>query len=149
MPALPRALLGLWLHGAEYDEVLADLTAEYAARATRDGVASARRWIWRQVLGSVPGLLSRSWFRGTTGFESEANRMRGGGTGLESWIMDARFALRQMRMRPLYVLLSVATLALGIGGATAIVGIARAVLLNPLPYRASDELVMFWNTYDW
>ena len=75
--------------------------------------------------------------------------MRGGGLGLESWIMDARFALRGLRKRPQYVLLSVLTLALGIGGTTAIFGIARAVLLTPLPYRQSEELVEFWNTFDW
>ena len=75
--------------------------------------------------------------------------MREGGVGLESWIMDARFALRGLRKRPQYLLLSVLTLALGIGGTTAIFGIARAILLTPLPYRQSEELVEFWNTFDW
>ena len=75
--------------------------------------------------------------------------MRGGALRLETWIMDVRFALRSLRSRPQYLVLSVVTLALGIGGTTAVFGIARAVLLDPLPYAASDELVMFWNPSDW
>jgi putative ABC transport system permease protein len=149
MPAIAARLLRLLMHSAERDEVLDEMAAEYATRATRSGMLRARVWLWRQVFSSIPALLSRSWFRGTTGFESEANRMRGGGLGLESWIMDARFALRGLRSRPQYLLLSVLTLALGIGGTTAIFGIARAILMNPLPYSASDELVMFWNAFDW
>lgn len=149
MPDLAVMLLRRMLQRAERDEVLDDVAEEYAARADRDGALRARLWVWRQVLGSVPGVMRRSWFRGTVGFESEANRMAGAASGLESLIMDARFALRGLRSRPQYMLLSVLTLALGIGGTTAVFGIARALLLNPLPYVASDELVMFWNTYDW
>ena len=149
LPRLERALLKRALHGAEAEEVIADMAEEYADRRRLAGAVSARLWLWRQVLRSAPATLGRSWFRGTTGFESEANRMRAGGLGLESWIMDARFALRGLRRRPQYVVLAVLTLALGIGGTTAVFGIARALLLNPLPYRGTDELVMFWNQFDW
>jgi putative ABC transport system permease protein len=148
LPPFAAALLRRMQHGAERDEVLADMADEYASRRARDGVR-ARVWLWRQVLGSVPFVLRRSWFRGRTGFESEANRMRGGAPMLETWIKDARFALRSMRARPMYAALSVLTLALGIGGTAAVFGIARAVLLERLPYAASDELVMFWNMFDW
>src|SRR5262245_26127836 len=135
LPRLPAALIRRLQHPAERAEVLEDLAREYDQRCASDGLLSARGWLWRQAIGSLPGALRRSWFRGTTGFESEANRMRHGGLGLESWIMDARFALRGLRKRPQYLLLSVLTLALGIGGTTAIFGIARAILLTPLPYR--------------
>ena len=149
LPRLARALLRSMLHGAERDEVLGDMAEEYAERRGRRGALRARLWLWHQVLGSVPGVIGRSWFGGRTGFESEANSMKRGGLGLESWIMDARFALRGLRSRPQYVLLSVLTLALGIGGTTAVFAIARAVLLEPLPYRDSGELVHFWNAFDW
>lgn len=152
-PQLPRAanaLLAMLLHPAEREEVLADMAAEYAVRVERNGARRARWWLVRQAAGSAGALVSRSWFRGMTGFESESNRMKGGTmSSLESWILDFRFALRGLAKRPQYVILAVLTLALGIGGTTAVFGIARAMLLNPLPYRESDELVMFWSPFDW
>src|SRR5688500_10946727 len=79
-----KALLPL----AERDEVLADLEAEYRQRSAAKGSFAARRWIWRQSLGSLPALFRRSWWRGMTGFEPRANLMRPGGPMFESWIMD-------------------------------------------------------------
>ena len=68
---------------------------------------------------------------------------------MESWIMDARYAARRLVRRPLYAILSVLTLALGIGGTAAVYGIARPILLDRLPYAAEQELVTFWNPFDW
>jgi putative ABC transport system permease protein len=149
LPRLARALLQLVLHPAERAEVLADVAEEFAARRSRDGGARARAWLWGQVWHSAPALLQRSWFRGRTGFESEADRMSEGRRGLEGWIVDMRFALRTLRTRPQYAVLAVLTLALGIGGTTVLFGIARALLLNPLPYRDTGELVHLWNAFDW
>ncbi|MDQ2843166.1 MAG: ABC transporter permease, partial [Acidobacteriota bacterium] len=50
-------------------------------------------------------------------------------------------ALRRMRQNPGYAATSVLTLALTIGGNTAMFTVIRAVLLKPLPYPDSDELV--------
>ncbi|HET9984479.1 MAG TPA: hypothetical protein VFQ38_12855, partial [Longimicrobiales bacterium] len=110
LPRLPLALLRRLLPHAEREEVLSDLAAEHAERVERHGVAAARAWLWMQVAGSVPALVRRSWWRGRTGFEPASSRMRPGGPGLESWIMDARYALRRLRTRPAYALLAVATL---------------------------------------
>src|SRR3712207_3552067 len=88
LPRLPAALLRALLPYAERDEVLADLAGEYAERVASRGGAAARAWLWRQVLGSVPALLRRGWWRGMSGFEPRANRMRPGGPMFERWIMD-------------------------------------------------------------
>jgi putative ABC transport system permease protein len=149
LPAIALLLLRRLLHAGERDEVVADVTAEYGRRVQRAGAWHARWWLWRQLIGSTPGELRRSWHSGLTGFESEANRFRSGGSDMASWLMDARFAVRRLRSRLQYTVLAVLTLALGIGGTTAVFGIARAVLVDPLPYAAADELVMFWNTFDW
>ena len=149
---LPRGaewLLRRVVDEAEAEEVVADVGEEYAWRLSQEGDARARAWLWRQIIASVPARVERGWFRGMTGFESEANRMRSGRRGVESWLIDVRFALRGLRARPQYALLSIITLALGIGGTTALFGVARALLLDPLPYRASEELVHFWNAFDW
>ena len=54
---------------------------------------------------------------------------------------DALYALRTMRLRPGFAVTAILTLALAIGGNTAMFTIVRAVLLKPLPYPESDRLV--------
>jgi predicted permease len=143
-PRLPFALLRMLLPRAERDELLADIGAELAERGRANGDAAARRWLWWQTLRSAPALLGWSWWRERTGFEPAANTYRPGGPMLHSWIADARYAVRRLRARPTYSLLAVLTLALGIGGTTAVFGIARPLLLDPLPYAHADEVVTFW-----
>ena len=148
-PRLPIALLRALLPYAERDEVVADLAQEYADRARKRGRVTARLWLWRQVLGSAPALLRRSWWRGWSGFEPQANRMRPGGPSMESWIMDMRYAARRLRSRPTYALLAVLTLALGVGGTASAFGIVRGLLLDPLPYADEERLSVFWGSGDW
>ena len=57
---------------------------------------------------------------------------------------DARFAARRLRNRPVYTLLAVLTLALGIGGSAAVFGVARPLMLDPLPYAHADEVGSLW-----
>ncbi len=54
---------------------------------------------------------------------------------------DSRYALRTMRQRPGFAVTAVVTLALAIGGTTAMFTVIRAVLLKPLDYRDPDRLV--------
>jgi putative ABC transport system permease protein len=129
--------------------VLADLAGEYVDRTSRHGRTAARLWLWRQILGSVPALLRRSWWRGWTGFEPRASRMHSGGPMLESWIIDARYSARRLASRPTYTLLAVLTLALGAGGTAAIFSIVRTLLLDPLPIARETEVGVFWMPGDW
>jgi hypothetical protein len=62
---------------------------------------------------------------------------------MERWILEARYAARRLRTRPTYTALAVLTLALGVGGMTAIAGIVRPILVDPLPYPADRELGIF------
>src|SRR5690242_12255521 len=148
-PRLPRAIVSALLPIAERDEVTADLAAEFTYRAENFGTAHARRWYWQQMMSSAPSLLRRSWWRAWSGFEPAANRTRPGGMSMESWIMDVRYAARRLVRRPMYALLSILTLALGIGGTAAVYGIARPILLERLPYSAEESLVTFWMHFSW
>jgi hypothetical protein len=149
VPRLPFALLGALLARADRDEVLTDVAEEYAARAAGEGRAAARRWLWRQALGSAPALLGRSWWREWSGFEPRVDTYDPGGPVLRSWIADAHYAARRLRARPAYALLSVLTLALGVGGTAAAYGIARGLLFEPLPYAHEQEVGVFWKKTDW
>ena len=68
---------------------------------------------------------------------------------MERLIADARHCARRLLTRPGYALLSVLTLALGVGGTAATFGIARSVLFDPLPYTHADEVGVFWKKTDW
>jgi putative ABC transport system permease protein len=142
-------LLRPLLPHAERAEVLGDLAQEHARRRDRDGRARAGLWLWRQVVLSVPALVGRTVWRGRTGFEPESNRMRTGGPMLETWIMDARHAVRRLVKRPTYALLATLTLALGVGGTAATFGIARELLLSPLPMAAEEDVHVWWMTRSW
>jgi len=63
---------------------------------------------------------------------------------LTYWGQDARFAYRQFRRAPAFVVATVLTLALGIGATTAIFSVVDGVLLRDLPYRAADQIVQLW-----
>jgi putative ABC transport system permease protein len=134
---------------AERDEVVADLEAEYRERVGRNGGVAARRWLWLQLIRSIPALLHRTWWRGRTGFDSPVNAMNPGGPSMERWLVELRFALRRLRTRPTYTILAVLTLALGVGGMAAIAGIVRPLVVNPLPYPRDNELVSFWAHFSW
>jgi predicted permease len=63
----------------------------------------------------------------------------------ESIRADVRLALRQCRRAPLFAVLTVASLALGIGANSAMFGVVEAVLLEPLPYGDPGGLVTIWS----
>ena len=57
---------------------------------------------------------------------------------------DVRYAMRMLRARPGFAAVAVITLALGVGANTAIFSVVRSLLLEPLPFRDPDRLVMLW-----
>jgi len=60
---------------------------------------------------------------------------------------DVTFGLRSFRRRPALTAVAIATLALGIGGTTAIYSVVDAVLLDAPPYRDPDRLVTVWHRF--
>ena len=64
-----------------------------------------------------------------------------GVTLFETIWQDTLYALRSMRLRPAFAATAVLTMAIAIGGNTAMFTVIRAVLLKPLQYRDPDRLL--------
>ncbi len=60
---------------------------------------------------------------------------------------NLRHAWRGLRRQPLFALVAVATMAIGMGTNTAIFSLLYQVLLRPLPWAQEDRLVFVWNSY--
>jgi len=71
----------------------------------------------------------------------ERYRTQRGLPWLEVLAQDLRFAMRMLWTNPGFTAVTVLTLAIGIGGNTAVFSIVNGVLLNPLPFPKPDELV--------
>jgi predicted permease len=65
---------------------------------------------------------------------------------VEDSLQDLRYGVRALRRAPLFTLVAVLTLALGIGATTAVFTVVHGVLIKPLPFHDSDALVSLKHT---
>jgi putative ABC transport system permease protein len=61
---------------------------------------------------------------------------------MDSVVQDVRYACRQLVRRPGFAAVAILSLALGIGGNTAVFGIVDGVVLHPFAYPDPDRLVV-------
>ncbi len=66
---------------------------------------------------------------------------------LDIWLRDLRLSARGLLRKPVFSLLAVLTLTLGIGANSAIFSIVNGLLLRPFPYDHADQLVTLWSSW--
>ncbi|HLY43585.1 MAG TPA: ABC transporter permease [Terracidiphilus sp.] len=71
----------------------------------------------------------------------EQVRSHGWENTLRSVVGDLRFAARQLHANPGFTAISIVTLGLGIGANIAVFSVVNTILLRPLPFRDSQQLV--------
>ena len=76
----------------------------------------------------------------TSSIKEETREMWGWGS-IERIMQDARLSVRLLRKSPSFVLFAVLALALGLGANEAIFSVVNSVLLQPLPFRHTNQLV--------
>jgi predicted permease len=65
---------------------------------------------------------------------------------MEMLLQELRYAMRGLVKRPGFAVITILTLAVGIGANAAIFSAVRAVLLRPLPFPDADEIVQVYSS---
>jgi predicted permease len=136
-PQLVRGLRNL-LRRKRADKDIADEVDSFFAEAkadmeTRGLSADEAACATRIALGSSTAL-------------REEVRSYGWENIVDGILQDLRYTLRRLRATPGFTLVSIGTLALGLGATSAIFSVINGVLLKPLPYSHPEQLVAVWMT---
>ena len=123
------------------DEVVGDLAEGFRRRRVRSGPVPAGLWLARQVAGLAFWL---SWDRLLDVLQPKGTRTMAPRERVAR--RTFRQALRTFLRTPGFSALSVLTLAIGVGAATAIYSVVDGVLLESLPYPESEDLAYIWHT---
>src|SRR5215207_6883608 len=115
--------------------------------------AELRYHMERQVAEHVAGGMTaeearraaRRDFGGVTLSQEQCREARGV-RPVEDLRQDVLFGLRVLRRNPVFSLVSVVTLALGIGANTALFSITNAVVFRPLPFAEPERLLTLWES---
>jgi putative ABC transport system permease protein len=119
---------------------------EHAAQVTQRSVLERTE---DAVLGGIHHI--RDWLRhklvptGARHLPAVQTAVNGNGHWpMTNFVQDIRFATRLLTRQPMFTIVAVLTLGLGIGANTAIFSVINGFLLTPLPYPDPHQLVTLW-----
>lgn len=127
-------------HRRAADQDAADEVHDYLERATAEHRARG--------LGPAAAHRAATLEMGSATAATEAVRGFGWERGVEALVSDLRYAVRRLRGEPGFTVVTILTLALGIGASTAIVSALGPVLLQSLPYPDANRILAVWDLGD-
>jgi predicted permease len=138
-PLTSSLLLALVLHRDDRRFALADLAEEFEARVAHDGARRARRWYREQVRRSIlPSLGRRLHIRRPLAPPRPFHEPRRS-TLMSQLVRDLRYAFRTIGRSRVAFVVTIASLAFGIGAVTVVFAIANALFLRPPAAIADPE----------
>ena len=123
---------------SRFEHQMLEVFREQRVDAKYAGLFGNLRFWWDMVgdlLVALPDAKRR--YTGVTKWEASVDGM----------LLDLKFAVRTLLRAPGFTVMAVLTLAIGIGSTAAIFGVVNSVLLKPLPYGDSDEVVTVWSSW--
>lgn len=121
------------LHPGDTDRDVADEVEHYLDEATAAHLASGLTPVQARRAAQIE--------IGNATAVREQLRSDGWENVAETAMADVRYAIRRLRHNPGFALVSILTLALGIGATTAIFSVVDPILLQSLPYPRANRLV--------
>jgi putative ABC transport system permease protein len=128
--------------GVVGETIVGDAREEYAQNVARVGRVRAWLLYWTNVVNVGKAYRGRATSELQPTRPAEPSALRSWLTG---WPADLRIAARGLLRQPGFTAISVATLALGLGGSAAVFTLLDRVVLDPLPYPESNRLVKLTN----
>lgn len=136
-PRFVRRLIRLFTWGVRDRDMDREM-AFHIESVTRDYVRSG-------MSEAEAGRAARRRFGNVTRLKEQGHDVRTARV-VEDVVRDVRHMGRGLRRSPGFAIAVILTLALGIGGNTAIFSVVDQLLLRPLPYPAGDQLVRIYET---
>ncbi len=136
-PDVPRSVAYVLAQAMDFSSGKRPETPDaFVAQLRQAASGSPSTWLHRITRAGVE---TRTWVRSRLG--REARTPIWGIGAMENIWHDFRLGLRSLRRSPLFTLITLVTLGLGIGATTAIYTVVEGVLLKPLPYDSPEQLV--------
>lgn len=144
MRALVRWLLARRLGQEEAERFFEELDELHRRKQQSEGTLAGDLWLRRELRRAlISGIGGR-----VRGSAPEQSTLHTRSEPVQNTLLrDLRYGLRALRKRPLFAILLVGTLGLGIGASTTVFSLVDGILLQDMAYEEPDELVLIWATF--